>query len=474
MTWTPRPGAPNILERRLDPTELSFYWDGKFHGTADSIQQAHVQVSDAITWDLFAPENIQRIWTILKRRHPLLGAQLDRGSDNEVFFVIDTDSLGYTNALEKEVKYILNIPADAIAVVADEIINGPRQLSDNLLSRIYVIPHLQSSENYHLLIHVAHCITDGISNTLLLRSFLELLATPPDGQTPDVPAHLNLSVSSTQLSPCLRLNPARQRWRRAVSSIIHANRMAKFSVGHSFMWRCSSQSVFSQGGHTIPRRFSSATDTTPAHSAFTGISLTSEETVRVLASCRKFRLTLGNVYPVVAQLAMARVVLRRYLRGEIGEDEWEFRKREPAHSGGPLNLRPYLDKDWQQAGGYTTVSVHIGFYWVTLPYMPLGKAQKIKPGAEMPSIADMLTLDRFLLRSRLARKQMDDALSHPLTLDMLHVGGPRRVAVNRKRAEENTHFTPSTKLLSPIEQAEAGMVLNHAGSTIGNVSPYHP
>ena len=73
--------------------------------------------------------------------------------------------------------------------------------------------------------------------------------------------------------------------------------------------------------------------------------VTKAQTNTVLANCRRNQLTFGNAYLALAQVAMTRVLYRRYLRGDISEEEWAYRKRQPHFCSRPLNLRPYLDKE---------------------------------------------------------------------------------------------------------------------------------
>ncbi len=130
-----------------------------------------------------------------------------------------------------------------------------------------------------------------------------------------------------------------------------------------------------------------------------------EDTQGILQGCRQLGQTFGVVYPVIGQVALARVLCRKYVNGEISQPEWEFRKREPTITGGPLNLRPYLDQEWYEQGGATNASLAIGFYFYTLPFIPLGAASGISPGAPVPSYSDLLSNGRFAYRCTLTRKQ---------------------------------------------------------------------
>lgn len=180
------------------------------------------------------------------------------------------------------------------------------------------------------------------------------------------------------------------------------------------------------------------------------------------------------MYPIIGQIAVTRLLLKHYLRGEISEEEWAFRKREPMFSAGPLNLRPFQDKAWIAAGGLNHVCISIGFFFYSLPIMPLGKASSLRPGAKLPSYDTLLSRKRFWLRSRLVQKQADKYIRNPLLLELGSLALPGRVqrakdvAIQWRKAK-GPPVGSSGRLLSPMEQAAAGLVFCNGGSSMGNV-----
>ena len=141
----------------------------------------------------------------------------------------------------------------------------------------------------------------------------------------------------------------------------------------------------------------------------------------MIANCRLHGITFGNAFLALAQVAMTRVLYRRYLRGEISEEEWAYRKRQPCISGGPLSLRPYLDKAWFQNGGEGEQMMSIALFHFQLPLMTLGDTTEhqrvLSNGA--PPLPNLLTFDRFLHRTGLIERQLATFFSHPLFLDIL-------------------------------------------------------
>ena len=214
----------------------------------------------------------------------------------------------------------------------------------------------------------------------------------------------------------------------------------------------------------------------------------------MIANCRLHGITFGNAYLALAQVAMTRVLYRRYLRGEISEEEWAYRKRQPHISGGPLNLRPYLDKSWFERGGGGEFMVSISLFFYQLPFMTLGAAAErdqhhehsslervLSDGA--PPFSDLLTFDRFLHRAMLVKKQATAFFSHPLFFEILRAANlfrakrARGVALQwMKRAETaNGDGTPvnwdKDEVLSIMD---IPVVWAHGGSSTGNVRLVFP
>ncbi|KAF8910994.1 hypothetical protein CPB84DRAFT_1763081 [Gymnopilus junonius] len=457
--WKHRDGSNTVYERPLGLTELGFYWDSIFDRTADTLQHAGVEVHPKEFQEAVSPSNIARTWVDLKLQYPLLGAQLEERDEHSIFFVISEDLLRACRPGEITFKKISS-QQEAVEIV-HRIIVKEKRLSESLLASIHILERTDLPNHFHLLIHVAHIITDGMANITILKTFLDRLckASPP---VPDIKQRLALSVASEDLVPQRNLSIAKRRWRRAISRAIATNRNSR-----------------KLGGHTLPRKISSRTPYTPAYSMSATSSFSPEDSKNIILNCRKNRLTFGNAYPVLAQIALTRVLLRRYLRGEIDEAEWEFRKREPMSSAGPVNLRPLLDKGWIEEGGLTNVSLAISFFFFSLPFMPLGSATNLRPGDELPSFGCLLSEKRFLLRSKAIQIQAANYTKHPLFQEFAEIYFPGRIQRAkesglqwRNESEPPKHL--SDKPLSPMEQALSGLVHCNGGSSMGNMDLWLP
>ncbi|CAA7267551.1 unnamed protein product [Cyclocybe aegerita] len=428
-----------VYERLLGLTERGFYWDSIFDRTADTVHYAEIELTSEQT-ALLQQDNIVQAWVDLKQQFPLLGARLEERDQDSVFFVVEAQNL--RRSRPEEVSFYDISSADEALDHVERINVQERLLSNDLLARIFILRRTDRPDTIHALIHGAHSITDGMANITILKTFLDRLCR-----------------TSKDLNPHLKLSVARRRWRMAMATVIYAMRNRKL-----------------QGGHTIPRTITPRTPYTPALSRRMARTLSVEKSKAIILNCRKNGITFGNAYPILGQLATARTLLRRYLRGDIKEGEWEFRTKEPMFSAGPLNMRPFLDKSWIDAGGFFSVCVSIGFFFYLLPFMPLGAGAKLRPGPgpQLPTFEEQLSSQRFFLRSRSIRKQADNYFRHPLFVELGEVNLPHRiariqpVAVQWRRDGLPPHILDD-RPLSPKEQAATGFILGNGGSSMGNV-----
>jgi hypothetical protein len=205
--------------------------------------------------------------------------------------------------------------------------------------------------------------------------------------------------------------------------------------------------------------------------------LSSTLSSRITRNLKMHGITVGNALPVLAQAALARILCRRYVRGEIGPEEWEFRKKEPYHTAGPINLRPFLDKAWYKAGGHSNVSVNVAYFYFTLGFVPLGP-RNLAPGDSVPEFSELMSPARFLLRCNTMKKLAFRYLNHPLFFEVgaARLAGkiPRQKMVAAKWEKDPTSFVRPGEVednnASPAEQAKRGTVMAHGWSTFGSVT----
>ncbi|KAG6866976.1 hypothetical protein C0991_003892 [Blastosporella zonata] len=453
--WTIRSNVfPKTFERLLGRNELGFYWDSRFNGTADTLQTAIIENLNPTDRDLFNVDNISKAWSALKRQFPLLGSRVEVQKGEQISFVVAEDRLEHSGPGEITFQSVTSFTEAQTCI--DDVINGERLLSDNLLARVVILPRTDQINHVHVLIHVAHLITDGMGNSSLLCSFLDVLSSLPNGRQWDLEQRLSLAVPSDLLASGNMKKGARVKWHRAIGQVISALRFSKIN-----------------GGHTLPRNFTNLTQYTPAHSGIITFSFLPEISACIIQNCRNHGITLGNALPVLAQVALTRVLCRRYIRGDMSMEEWNFRRREPTVTGGPLNLRPYLDREWYKKGGSTNVSLAIGFFHYTLPFMPLGSAANIALGEDLPSFQQLLSPSRFLYRSRIIQKQAKHHFDHPL---FSYVSGARSTTSVAKFREVGLSWREKQHDLSAVAVPvmDQNLVLAHGGSSMGDMDGILP
>ena len=194
-------------------------------------------------------------------------------------------------------------------------------------------------------------------------------------------------------------------------------------------------------------------------------------------------MTFGTVIPVISQLAITRMLHRRYLRGDLSADEWERRRRQPMHFGGPINLRPYMDPEWQSKGGATEVALAIDYYECTLPFMPTPFGSRRDEGVRRdhlgaPPFAALMSPARFFYRGWLCRQQLRMIMANPLAMDIAAARQP--TYVHRKRVMA-THWLAEKKgeplpdLPVPVQArdaAPADCVFANGLSSVGQVRTF--
>ena len=233
MTWTISDDTPSqrVFTRPLNPLELGFFYDGKLNGVADFVANYLVVTSDE---SLFHPDNVSRAWTATKQTFPLLGAttkELESPVPSALFVVSELDlkiarpddtTLGVAQSEEEVHSFV------------DQLMSGPRQLSEKLHSRLYIYSRTDKPGHFHALFHHSHLIIDGISALAVIRTFFDVLSLPPCSAVPDPQARLALCVGVDDLDPNKHLSNAQIRWRRAAGKIIRQCRRQKLKVPLGF------------------------------------------------------------------------------------------------------------------------------------------------------------------------------------------------------------------------------------------------
>jgi hypothetical protein len=196
-----------------------------------------VPASESTSLALFSPQNVKRAWLSTKKLHPLLGAHFhERPDASGVDLVVDEAHL-YAIASNEIVYITLQSDEEACSLV-NEILNGPRRLSNEQLVQLWImsLPRHQSgsSSPHQLLLHMAHSIHDGAAQNTIIRTFFDILvhSSIPELYIPkdSLERRLMLHLAIDDLHPSLKLSLAKQRWRRAIAAVMYSRRAAAWRV----------------------------------------------------------------------------------------------------------------------------------------------------------------------------------------------------------------------------------------------------
>ncbi|KAG2153423.1 hypothetical protein DEU56DRAFT_727136 [Suillus clintonianus] len=463
--WTTLDSTPGrrVFCRPLGITETSFYWNGACNSALDTVMHIHLRTAEANDRDIYSQLNVMRSWASVKRRFPLIAAEVQE-CESGPRFIIREETI--TNLRPDDVTFMdINSFHHAECFIND-IPDGPRRLSSQLLARVYVLHRTDKSDHFHVVLVIAHCITDASSTSTLLRTFFDTLSSriEPPYISLDERVHMYRDLESRSASGDLPL--VKRRWRQALGYAILLVRTSQF-----------------KGGHTLPGNFRQSTPYTPARSRIHVSIFSRTVSSTILSNCRRHNITMNSAYYALSQVAFSRVICRRYLKGQISEEEWEYRKCQPMHVLGPLNLRPYQDKDWFEAGGSGDVGANVGLVRYVLPFMPLGEmsmgdARRLELVDGAPDFPALMSFDRFLLRCANMKVQAQKVFKHPRLVDVCTSNlGPNRVALTREVAlkllrmrdgglPQDGDESLSVQSLSPI--------ITQVGSTLGNMDDLVP
>ncbi|KAG8221372.1 hypothetical protein J3R82DRAFT_1547 [Butyriboletus roseoflavus] len=463
-TLTSRTSGQRVWQRPLGITESVYYWSGCWNGAGDTIMHVHLRAMQPNADEVYAPDNVRRAWASVKRRFPLLAAEVHEEVDGGPHFVVREQNV--ISLQDGEVTFgTVSSLRDAERFVDDNK-DGPRPLSSKMLTRVYVLRRTDWPDHFHVVLTVAHCITDGCSTSTVIRSFFQTLATSFDPCPRPIEERLRMYCPIESRIYPDELSPSKRRWRRAIGYAIYVARSSRLT-----------------GGHTLPGNFTQATASTPAKSRLQVISFPRDVSALILSNCRHHNITLNSAYHALSQVAISRLLCRRYLTGEILEEEWEYRKRQPMLFTGLVNLRPHWDKDWFKSGGSGEVGLNFGFYQHVLPFMPLGTitgkhAHKLELVDGAPLFEDLMSFDRFFLRCGILKRRIEELFRHPRFLDISIAGHSDQLILNKGAALAWRRAGKRVMMIAggeqPLPMQDPGPTFAHGGSTLGDMDHVIP
>jgi len=234
---------------------------------------------------------------------------------------------------------------------------------------------------------------------------------------------------------------------------------------------------------TLPRKITTYTPYRVPRSRRLVTTFTEEESTLAIANCRKYGITFGAALPILGQLGSSRLLHRRYIRGEIGKEEWEWRRIQPWNGQRFFNYRPYLDKDWCANGGSEVVALGINFFNYTHLFMPtvsdewiVHNRHNLRDGA--PPFSALLSQGRFVLRSNEIKQKFKKFVAHPLLFEIASARLPMNLPLRKQVGKVWMKIQEGGELDEPEKHVPSvltdDVICHNNESSLGNVSFIYP
>lgn len=230
---------------------------------------------------------------------------------------------------------------------------------------------------------------------------------------------------------------------------------------------------------SVPRKLTTYTPYRVPRPKRLTTTFTEEESALAITNCRKHGITFGTAFPILGQLGSTRLLHRRYIRGEIGKEEWEWRRIQPCNTRGPLDYRRYLDKDWYANGGSEAVVLGISYFFHTHFFMPSVSDEWIAHNRhaledDTPPFSTLLSQGRFVLRSNIIKQQFKKFLTHPLLFEIASARLPTGQPFRKQAGRLWMKIHESGKLDEPEKHVPSvltdDVIYHNGGSSMGNAS----
>lgn len=232
-TLTSTTNGQRVWQRPLGVLESASYWSGCWNGAGDTIMHVHLRAMQPNADEVYAPDNVRRAWVSVKRRFPLLAAEV-HGEDHGLHFVVREQTVISLQDGEVTLGTVSSLCGAERFV--DDNKDGPRPLSSNMLARVYVLRRMDWPDHIHVVLTISHCITDGCSTSTVLRSFFQTLATSFDPCPRPIEERLQMyHPIESQIYPN-ELSSAKRRWRRAIGYAIYVVRSSRLMVRGAYWY----------------------------------------------------------------------------------------------------------------------------------------------------------------------------------------------------------------------------------------------
>ena len=213
--------------RLLGITESFYYWDGLCDGATDTVMHTHLRVTRPNDVDIYSPENVRHAWLSIKQRFPLIVAEVHEES-NGLHFIVHERNV--TSLREEDVTFDTVSSFRDVERLVNDNKDSPQPLSSKVLARVYVLRRTDRTDEFHVVLTVAHCITDAPSTSTILRSFFQTLATSFDPFPASIEERLQAYCPmEIQVFPN-GVPLVKRRWRKAMGYAFYIVRRARLTV----------------------------------------------------------------------------------------------------------------------------------------------------------------------------------------------------------------------------------------------------
>lgn len=217
--------SKRTYRRLLGKTELGFYWD-TVCGIAITLEHLELEF-EVDNETILSKENIKNAWIALKRRYPLISSRVEKLPHSEdVEFVIDEDRLDTARLGEINIKEAES--AEDVTELIDYLLNGPPSVNSDRTAQLWIINRKDICRRFHVLLAVAHYATDGMASATLVKYLCQELSSPSGCIDKNMDIRLRTLLPLEDLYPSISLS--RQRWRRAIASVIYDKRQLRRTV----------------------------------------------------------------------------------------------------------------------------------------------------------------------------------------------------------------------------------------------------
>ncbi|GAA5859673.1 hypothetical protein JCM8547_006187 [Rhodosporidiobolus lusitaniae] len=342
--------APTVFKRRLGPTEVSYYLGSRGEGIEGGVNDMYLHLGFKARSDLMNPDRVLDVWTEIVSRHALLASSVEFADYYDIRFRYEPPKTAAEARIKASSLLDLRTNQDG-KVLLDAYLNGPRTLSDDRLAYLVIstpestFSSRDDEQEYDFFLFSTHFLGDGMALHTTANEFFTLLGGSPSEALQDGVEGKNIealrlshgepvpSASTPTLAPAMESKLLLPRsWSRLGWSAARV----EFENDQSSLI----------GGHAFPR---AKLDT--RKTAVPTVSYDSDNTKRILGTCKKNGVTIAAAAFALANAAFVRSVKEERRNPTL-----------PTMIYSALNVRPYLSKeetDWYH--------IAIGYYNVILP-----------------------------------------------------------------------------------------------------------